>query len=449
MKIIRTAVAAIAAIFTLSLNSCLKTAVPETSPKAAITSMTLGYFYVTVNDVNYARHDTTVMVYQGGDMYPITIDQISNRIYNVDSLAYGSVLTSVTCNISSAGTVLYKYSDVDEGFCQWDSKDPIDFSRPLKFYAVSSDETYLREYSFQLNIHTVHPDSVSWTKSDAVGYTPMSNSAAVVMGDTLYYMGIDGSGNPAVATHYTRNGNWNSPVAMTGLDGTGWTGMVNVFGGTLLTVCGGQLFGSSDAVSWHSLKSGVDAIISAGQNSPAIWVRTAAGRLEMSEDLSTWTLDQNVPADFPDSIVSAFTTPLKTNSGITRTVLAGVKNGTPSVWMYLSNDTVWCPVITAPYSKNPLPALQSLSIIRYDGSLFAFGSGFAGFWQSLDNGANWLWCDRYFEDFTSYNNYMQFPDNLKGNMSPFAYVTDNVGCIWIMTEDGQVWRGSINRLNRR
>lgn len=450
MKIIKTALTAAAAIVIFLNASCLKETQPETSPQAAIRSITLGNFHVRTNDISWLGRDTVVYPTHGGAMYPFTIDQIGNRIYNVDSLAYGSLVSSVTCSVSSNGTVYYKYLD-EEGdiFYAWSSTEPIDFTRPLKFCVISSDLSYVRNYDFQLNIRTVHPDSVTWNASDTVGYTVLGYSTAVVLNDTLYNMGLDGAGNPAVATVSIRSGRWNTPAAMDGLDPAGWTGYVCLFDSTFLTVCSGQLYSSYDAVSWRPLKTGVAAIISAGLDSPYMWIRTTDGMLVRTEDLISWTQSQPVPADFPDSIAGAATYPLQTNSSIYRTVLTGMKDGATTVWTMLSNDSVWSRIKTAPYSVNTLPVLNSLSVIRYDSNLFAFASGFDGFWESQDNGANWFWCDSYIEEFNTWNNFMQFPEGLKGDLSSFSYAVDGLGSIWIMTYSGQVWRGSINRLNRR
>jgi hypothetical protein len=89
-----------------------------------------------------------------------------------------------------------------------------------------------------------------------------------------------------------------------------------------------------------------------------------------------------------------------------------------------------------------------LAIFSYDGSLFAFGTPFDSFWQSMDHGLTWRWCDSFADDYSTHNNFMQFPDGLKGRDLDFTYALDSYGGIWIMTCDGQVWRGAINRLNK-
>ena len=49
---------------------------------------------------------------------------------------------------------------MDSLFYPWLPELALDFTRPLKFYAVSTDGSYIREYSFDLNVHTMDPDSM-------------------------------------------------------------------------------------------------------------------------------------------------------------------------------------------------------------------------------------------------------------------------------------------------
>jgi hypothetical protein len=57
-------------------------------------------------------------------------------------------------------------------------------------------------------------------------------------------------------------------------------------------------------------------------------------------------------------------------------------------------------------------------------------------------------CNSYVEDYSSWNRYMQLPAALKGYASGFTAVADVNGYIWIMTDDGHVWRGAITRLKK-
>ena len=72
------------ALILLSMTySCMDDPEVQTDPQAAITGFTLGYYDVRFHDINYLGHDTTICKREAGHMYPMTIDQFSNRIYNI------------------------------------------------------------------------------------------------------------------------------------------------------------------------------------------------------------------------------------------------------------------------------------------------------------------------------------------------------------------------------
>lgn len=145
-----------------------------------------------------------------------------------------------------------------------------------------------------------------------------------------------------------------------------------------------------------------------------------------------------------------FSYPLATNTSLKRSVIAGLTDDTvyASVWTILTGDTLWTSVDAPANADLRLKACGSLAVIRYDESLFSLAQGLDGFRQSIDNGITWYWCDSYAEDYSSWNRYMQLPSALKGYESGFTAATDSKGYIWIMTDNGGVWRGAISRLKK-
>ena len=93
--------------------------------------------------------------------------------------------------------------------------------------------------------------------------------------------------------------------------------------------------------------------------------------------------------------------------------------------------------------------MKETSILKYDGKLYAFGTGFEGFRQSNDNGITWYMCNTRADENSTYNRYMQLPKPLNGFEGSFTCVVDRLGSIWILTDNGQVWRGAITRLDKR
>lgn len=428
-------------------TSCIKEKEVETSPQAAIGAFTIGYFDVPSNEINYLGHDTTIMTRHYGGMYPMTIDGLENRIYNTDSLPYASDLTSVTCNITAKGTVVYEYLDDPGTGYVYGSKDPIDFSRPLSFKVVSSDGSYIRTYDFKLNVHQIFPDSLRWKKSEA---PQLSSPQLSIMADTLYLLGLDASSNPSVAACPLSTGIWSDAVPATGLAGQPKAMMT--FNGMLYANCGQTLYCSPDGLAWTVIVNGVKAIYAPTREitdtTTRIWMLDESGQLCYSTDMQSWTPGQNIPASFPDSAATAVYSTLKTNPGIQRAVIAGAaqKDGHLQLWNCLSTDTVWTEISVPAKGSYNLPVMDNIRIIEYDGSLFALGSGLSGFYQSNDNGITWYFCQRISWSWSTFNRFMQLPSELAGYDEPFACVTDGNGGIRIVTSDGQSWYGSIVRL---
>ena len=426
--------------------SCFEDRKVETTPQAAITSFTLGYFHVNVNDINYLGRDTVIAVREGGVMYPMTIDQLNNRIYNTDSLSYGSILNAVTCNISSTGTVIYEYSDEPGQSYMYNASDSIDFTRPLSFMVVSTDGSYLRKYDFKLNIHAMFPDSMAWKRTDAGTFPSLSHPKAISTGDRLHVIGTDNNGQTTVTSCDIRTMTWSAPALTDGLP----SAPVQLIsrGSTIYALCGSEIYASGNAVSWSAVADGIRCIYAPqNSNEGKVWAATADGWMAESEDMISWSPTLLLPEGFPVSNTVTVSYPLQTVPGIMRTIAAGQieEDSYTTFWTRLSSDNDWTKIETGKYQ---LPALENTAIIKYDGSLFAFGRGLDNFWQSRDNGITWYRCDRYTETWSTWNRYMQFPNALKGCTFDFAYATDSFGGIWILTSDGQAWRGAINRLEK-
>lgn len=437
----------LAALF--SCISCLTDDKSYKTPQAAITSFTIGYYNVKFHDMNIHRRDTLVNVREGGVMYPMTIDQVNNRIFNVDSMAYGSDISKVTTGVYGVGTIGYKYLDEPEVLYLWSSYDSIDFTRQLQFIVKSTDETYTRTYDIDVNVRKVFPDSLLWTGPDTVGFPVLSGIMSVVRNDSIFCFGTDTAGVASVSYRSVASGNWNGVNHISGFAADGWSHRVALSNGQFFTVSNGSLYSSSDGLNWNSVKSGIKSVILSGEDYGVLWAISQDSNIVKSEDMTEWTTIQRVPQDFPDSAAVIFSYPLSTNTSLSRSVLAGLGDDTvyASVWTILTGDTIWTKVDAPARKELRLPA-KELSVIRYDGALFGLSQGLDGFRQSNDNGITWYFCDSYVEDYSSWNRYMQLPLDLQGYDKGYAVAADSKGFIWIMTDDGRVWHGAINRLRK-
>ena len=434
----------------LSCVSCLKEDNSYKTPQAVITSFNLGYYNVRFQERNIQGHDTLVYLREGGAMFPMTVDQVNNRIFNVDSLSYGSDVSKVTTTVYGSGTIGYRYMDDPMNKYYWSTVDSIDFTREVQFMVMSSDESFTRVYDVKLNVRKVFPDSLLWSAPDTTGFPVLSGISSAVRNDSLFCFGTDTLGNPSVSYRSVSAGTWNGANAMTGITDAGWSHRVTVFNGQFCTVSGGSVLVSADAVNWTSVKSGVKSLITAIQDYGTLWAVSQDGNLLKTTDMADWTTVQTVPAGFPDSAAVMYSYPLATNASLTRNVVAGMSADTlnASVWTILSGDTVWTQMDIPADERLRLPASAYLTLLRYDDALFSLGQGLDGFRQSNDNGITWYMCNEYVEDYSSWNRYMQLPKSLKGYSSGFSAATDSKGYIWIMTDDGRVWRGAITRLKK-
>ena len=99
--------------------SCMKDNKVSTTPQASITSFTIGAFDVKIPSITSDGRDTVIYARDNGTLYPMTVDQVHNRIFNADSIGYGSILTKVTSSVTGVGTITYKYADTPNEVYLW------------------------------------------------------------------------------------------------------------------------------------------------------------------------------------------------------------------------------------------------------------------------------------------------------------------------------------------
>lgn len=109
----------------------------------------------------------------GLDTVKFTIDQLSGRIFNIDSLPYGTELEKVVCKMTTANGMAVTGIEVspeayaDSSYYLKDLTDSIDFSAPVKIVVHSYDQLTTKVYMARVNIHQVVPDSMVWGVYDS------------------------------------------------------------------------------------------------------------------------------------------------------------------------------------------------------------------------------------------------------------------------------------------
>ncbi|MCM1093100.1 MAG: DUF6242 domain-containing protein [Lachnospiraceae bacterium] len=100
-----------------------------------------------------------------------TIDLLQSKIFNADSLPYGTNVTKLVPNISTNGSSLIEISVSGSSVMNdttftytTESTDSIDFSEPSKVRVrvVSVNSSYSQTYDINVNVHKVKADSLEW-----------------------------------------------------------------------------------------------------------------------------------------------------------------------------------------------------------------------------------------------------------------------------------------------
>lgn len=410
--------------------------------------------------------------------YPFTIDQINRTITNKDSLPVGTHIDKVITSITyDAGMLGYKPKGSDHDTI-WTSTDSIDFTDPVEFkvYAYSGVEG--KPYKVTINVHKQEPDTISWKKFDnSFSAGSLSEQKAVYANGKVYVFGKNGNGthieysdvandNPSPWVPVTDN----IPSNIDTYSATAWAGNIYFLAG-----------GTNDKQLYKLYKLSVttDKIEPVGTETFEMLI----GGNDIKSELyvvkdgesgiykeSPWTKDTDPFTQFKaGQPFFSNTTTASYNSDITTTIALCNNPGTTAndtaalVFNRISSDNKW----EERMQNLPLPNLENITMIYYDGKLYAFGGGykeikpFSQFYCSTDNGLCWrpvTECMAFPAEVPDpekpNKEYINFPnlyDTHQGNYScavtpKLESETSRGNFIWIVWEDGSICRGRINRL---
>lgn len=387
MKQIKTLVVLLLAV--AGMASCVKSSSTEVTlyDDAAIASFTLGtvncYTTVSTGDTTYTKKTTFA-----GSVYSFSIDQIATadhvdgldvkarHICNLDSLPVGSDVSRVLCTVSTVnnGSATI-YEPADSMF--YYMNDSIDFTRPRLVRVFASDGSGYSDYVVKVNVHREVGDEFVWTLMENMPL-PDAQTATLPAGIKQLLGGCT-SEQYALSTE-NRLMVWNAAEEQWKADSL-----------------------DSDA---SLLPTDDCSLVSypMAYASETDYVLLVGNREELQADGTTvWT------------------------SAVWRKIVDYGKYGQPAPWAYVEREQ------NAAYR---LPYLKGLSIIRYDGSVLAFGGDYSTIYQSRDNGITW-----------KKNSAYQMPAGFDYGATKVTVATDDDNYIWLYCEGtGQVWRGRLNKL---
>lgn len=460
------------------MTSCLDNDVEQITytSETSITGFSLGTLHIDRVGKDKDGKDSAYVDTLDCSNYPFTIDQINRIITNKDSLPVGTYIDKVITNITyDAGVLAYKPKGSDHDTI-WTSTDSIDFTEPVEFKVYAYCGVEGKPYKVTINVHQQEPDTISWKKFDNNPFSAgnLSEQKAVYANGKVYVFGKNGNGthieysdvandNPSPWEPVTDN----IPSNIDTYSATAWAG--NIY----------FLARGTNDKQLYKLNVTTDKIEPVGTETFEMLI----GGNDIKSELyvvkdgesgiykeSPWTKDTDPFTQFKaGQPFFSNTTTASYNSNITTTVALCYNQGntandtTALVFNRMSSDNKWEKRI----QNLPLPNLENVTMIYYDGKLYAFGGGygeikpFSQFYCSTDNGLCWrpvTECMAFPAEVPDpekpNKEYINFPnlyDTHHGNYScavtpKLENETYRGNFIWIVWEDGSICRGRINRL---
>ena len=447
---------------TFFLSSCLgndyeEIEYPSTS---SITSFSIGTLHQTFYVKSSKGEDS---VYTDTVSYadvPFTIDQINRKIYNKDSLPKDVDITRVVASISADyAAVYYVKNDKDT---IWTTADSLDFSKPVTFKVMTFNPTlnqfdFGASYEVSVNVHKLNPDSLVWKHfenkkfANNIVYTKQK---AVYTNESLYVFGETADGSVKANKTSVKRGNissWNEITLPAGTNIYSAT----AFNNNVYFVANGELYFLENQITKVGNFTGLTNLITVSNGKLLAYKGNENKVVTInSEDNEPTGEESNFVNGYDlNGRMSAISMPSSHNKDLWRTIVmtnnigTSEADSTATVFSYISNDTEW--VKYQPNNPTTCPNQGNISMITYDGKIYAFGEDFDYFYTSNDNGLNW----------NQETGYMVFPSENKngidklttyrGNGSYSAVVEENGNkgsFIWFIWEDGSATRALLNRL---
>lgn len=454
------------------MTSCLDNDVEQITytSETSITGFSLGTLHIDRVGKDKDGKDSAYVDTLNFSDYPFTINQLTREIENKDSLPYGThidkVITSVTYD---AGILVYKPKGADKDTL-WTSTDSIDFSgdtysmstiTPIEFKVYAYSGAIGQAYKVKINVHQQVPDTIAWKKFDTNPFSAgsLSEQKAVYANGKVYVFGKNGNGTH-IEYSDVANDNPSSWVPVTdNIPSNIDTYSAIVCAGYIYFLAGTnkQLY-KLDANSNEITSVGTETfeMLIGGNDIKSELYAVKGGKSGIYKE-NTWTEDTNPFTQFKaGKPFFSNTTTASYNSNITSTVALCYNQGTTAndttalVFNRMSSDNKWEERI----QNLPLPNLENVTMIYYDGKLYAFGGGykeikpFSQFYCSTDNGLCWrpvTECMAFPAEFSEL--YTAHNKNYSCAVTPkLENGTSRGNFIWIVWEDGSISRGRINRL---
>ena len=444
---------------TAFLSSCLKSDYAETDypAESSIRDFSIGTLRQTIYGTSSKGEDSIYVDTISYADVPFTIDQINRQIYNKDSLPKEVDVTKVLASISADNGAIY-YVNKNGKDSLWTSTDSLDFTNEMTFKVLAYSElqnqfVFGKHYTVKVNVHKLNPDSLVWKhfgdKKFPEGVT-FAEQKAVYMNDYIYVFGETAEGNVKIYKANVNRGSFTSweevSTSITSID----INSAIVYNNEVHFIADGKLYNLKD--NQIGSETNLSNLISV--NGDKLLAYTTGNKIvSLNSDGTKAKETDFIEGKNLNGRISAVSYTAEHNTSLWRTIV--MKNRvkevesdtTAMVFNNISSEDKWQEY--TPINPTTCPNQGNISMISYDGKLFAYGEEFDYFYSSTDNGLNWKKEEDYMIFPTENKNGIDKLTKYRNGGSYSTVVEDNGNngsFIWFIWLDGTATRTCLNRL---
>lgn len=275
------------------------------------------YSYTPSGDAQVYRFHLESDSVPGLENVLFAIDNLNHRIYNPDSMAYGTVIKEkVICTMNTRGImgVQVKQTAIADTLAWWNTTDSLDFSKPVEFVITPMDGIHKLTYTAWINIHTVKPDSMDWQMfaSDVFPHNYTEQTVLVSNDSTRYLMFAKAGGSYKLQTAPLSDAGAWTEEALTGFPADALVQQMVYHTDTLVVPAadGSLYYSENDGRDWMKAEEAPYLVAILGdikkvKNEPnklaAVVKEEGDYYYYNTADLRTWTKGEKVEAGFPVS----------------------------------------------------------------------------------------------------------------------------------------------------
>jgi len=389
-----------------------------------------------------------------------TIDQVNSKIFNRDSMPFGTRVDSfdhkVLCTIAyEVGAYAVLIVPSASGDSIWDVTDSVDISQPLLITVYPYDGVTTRTYEVKLNIHQVNPDSMIWQRQPDLPASATADDLKVITRKDSYYMyAHDGDGfhlyraDTAAITAWTE-------LSPPDLPANALISQIIEFENLLYLIDkDGKLYSSTDGLQWTEV-TGTPKLVSllgtvpdgvAREVSVIAATATIDGSLRhvaMSKD-GLWTAGASIAASFP---LSGFSSLNYEAMYYPRLMAVGGRDAqgdlSDKAWSTM-DGLAWAPLSNEKLTFTPR---EGASVVKYDNDFYllggfdADGQASGEIYHTHDSGVTWVLTTHEFPEEYSRRGFASAIVNHENYILLFG--GEAAQSTYFLNE---LWQGRINRL---